>query len=69
MKLEILITILVFVMAGCFFGEMGYVRPASADVLKGMFIINIVAMAPLAMPLHYLVHLSCRMIPTPKTCL
>ncbi|XP_024976717.1 metal transporter Nramp5-like [Cynara cardunculus var. scolymus] len=37
-KLEILIAILVFVMAGCFFGEMSYVKPPAADVLKGMFI-------------------------------
>ncbi|KAI3505086.1 hypothetical protein L1887_26981 [Cichorium endivia] len=37
-KLEILIAILVFVMAGCFFGEMSYVRPPAADVLKGMFV-------------------------------
>ncbi|KAJ9548336.1 hypothetical protein OSB04_020879 [Centaurea solstitialis] len=37
-KLEILIAILVFVMAGCFFGEMSYVKPPAADVLKGMFV-------------------------------
>uniref|UniRef100_A0A2N9EJI2 Uncharacterized protein n=1 Tax=Fagus sylvatica TaxID=28930 RepID=A0A2N9EJI2_FAGSY len=37
-KLELLITVLVFVMAACFFGEMGYVKPPAADVLKGMFI-------------------------------
>ncbi|KAJ0086024.1 hypothetical protein Patl1_08308 [Pistacia atlantica] len=37
-KLEMLIAILVFVMAGCFFGEMSYVKPPAADVLKGMFI-------------------------------
>nr|POF16233.1 metal transporter nramp5 [Quercus suber] len=37
-KLELLITILVFVMAGCFFGEMGYVKPPAVAVLKGMFI-------------------------------
>ncbi|KAF5806288.1 putative NRAMP family protein [Helianthus annuus] len=37
-KLEILIAILVFVMAGCFFGEMSYVRPPAGEVLKGMFI-------------------------------
>ncbi|KVH94766.1 Natural resistance-associated macrophage protein [Cynara cardunculus var. scolymus] len=37
-KLEILIALLVFVMAGCFFGEMSYVKPPAADVLKGMFI-------------------------------
>ncbi|KAL4565803.1 hypothetical protein LXL04_029909 [Taraxacum kok-saghyz] len=37
-KLEILIAILVFVMAGCFFGEMSYVSPPAGDVLKGMFV-------------------------------
>ncbi|KAK1553579.1 hypothetical protein Q3G72_000757 [Acer saccharum] len=33
-----LIAVLVFVMAGCFFGEMSFVKPPAADVLKGMFI-------------------------------
>ncbi|GMY06705.1 metal transporter nramp5, partial [Fagus crenata] len=37
-KLELLITVLVFVLAACFFGEMGYVKPPAAAVLKGMFI-------------------------------
>ncbi|KAJ1382543.1 NRAMP family [Sesbania bispinosa] len=37
-KLELLISILVFVMAGCFFGEMSYVKPPASDVLKGMFV-------------------------------
>ncbi|KAL4596180.1 hypothetical protein ACB092_12G145600 [Castanea dentata] len=37
-KLELLITILVFVMAACFFGEMGYVKPPAVAVLKGIFI-------------------------------
>ncbi|XP_059630311.1 metal transporter Nramp7.2-like [Cornus florida] len=37
-KLEMLIAVLVFVMAGCFFGEMSYVKPPAADVLKGMFV-------------------------------
>ncbi|KAK2659452.1 hypothetical protein Ddye_005985 [Dipteronia dyeriana] len=37
-KLEMLIAVLVFVMAGCFFGEMSYVKPPAADVLKGLFI-------------------------------
>ncbi|KAJ4700726.1 putative Metal transporter [Melia azedarach] len=37
-KLELLIAILVFIMAGCFFGEMSYVKPPAVDVLKGMFI-------------------------------
>ncbi|GKA28179.1 metal transporter Nramp5-like protein, partial [Tanacetum coccineum] len=37
-KLEILIAILVFVMAGCFFGEISYVKPTVGEVLKGMFV-------------------------------
>ncbi|ESW09444.1 hypothetical protein PHAVU_009G127900 [Phaseolus vulgaris] len=37
-KLELLISVLVFVMAGCFFGEMSYVKPPASGVLKGMFI-------------------------------
>ncbi|KAL8216253.1 hypothetical protein R6Q57_023090 [Mikania cordata] len=37
-KLEILIAILVFLMAACFFGEMSYVRPPAGDMLKGMFV-------------------------------
>ncbi|KAF5735489.1 metal transporter Nramp5-like [Tripterygium wilfordii] len=37
-KLELLISIMVFVMAGCFFGEMSIVKPPAADVLKGMFV-------------------------------
>ncbi|KAM7259303.1 hypothetical protein ACFE04_015044 [Oxalis oulophora] len=37
-KLELLVAVLVFVMAGCFFGEMSYVNPPAVDVIKGMFI-------------------------------
>ncbi|XP_061970416.1 metal transporter Nramp7.2-like [Populus nigra] len=37
-KLELLIAVLVFVMAACYFGEMSYVKPSATDVLKGMFI-------------------------------
>ncbi|XP_076931783.1 metal transporter Nramp6.1-like [Bidens hawaiensis] len=37
-KLEILIAVLVFVMAGCFFAEMSYVRPPAGEVLKGMLV-------------------------------
>ncbi|KAK8600851.1 hypothetical protein V6N13_059410 [Hibiscus sabdariffa] len=37
-KLELLIAVLVFVMAGCFFGEMSYVKPPSSGVVKGMFV-------------------------------
>ncbi|CAN1234448.1 Metal transporter Nramp5 [Linum perenne] len=41
-KLELLISVLVFVMAACFFGEMSYVKPPAKDVLKGMFIPKLV---------------------------
>ncbi|KAJ4836676.1 Metal transporter Nramp5 [Turnera subulata] len=37
-KLELLITLFVFIMAGCFFGEMSYVKPPASDVLRGMFV-------------------------------
>ncbi|KAH9626842.1 hypothetical protein KSS87_002487 [Heliosperma pusillum] len=37
-KLEMLIALLVFVMAACFFGEMAYAKPPAKDVLKGLFI-------------------------------
>ncbi|CAJ1974257.1 unnamed protein product [Sphenostylis stenocarpa] len=37
-KLELLISVLVFIMAGCFFGEMSYVKPPVSGVLKGMFV-------------------------------
>ncbi|KAL6296779.1 hypothetical protein ACE6H2_004921 [Prunus campanulata] len=37
-KLELLIAVLVFVMAACFFGEMGYVKPPASGVVKGMFV-------------------------------
>ncbi|PPD86470.1 hypothetical protein GOBAR_DD16601 [Gossypium barbadense] len=37
-KLEMLIAVLVFVMAGCFFGEMSYVKPPASGVVKGMFV-------------------------------
>lgn len=37
-KLELLITVLVFVLAACFFGEMGYVKPPASQLLKGLFI-------------------------------
>lgn len=36
-KLEMLIAVLVFVMAACFFGEMGYVKPPASGVIEGMF--------------------------------
>lgn len=36
-KLELLVTILVFVMAACFFGELSYVKPPASAVMKGMF--------------------------------
>ncbi|CAI9099152.1 OLC1v1035931C3 [Oldenlandia corymbosa var. corymbosa] len=37
-KLEFLITFLVFVMAGCFFGELTYVKPPAKELLMGMFV-------------------------------
>lgn len=37
-KLGLLISILVFVMAGCYFAEMAYVKPPASEVMKGMFI-------------------------------
>ncbi|XWS15154.1 hypothetical protein CRYUN_Cryun35bG0069900 [Craigia yunnanensis] len=37
-KLEMLIAVLVFVMVGCFFTEMSYVKPPTTGVLKGMFV-------------------------------
>ncbi|XP_038972976.1 metal transporter Nramp5-like [Phoenix dactylifera] len=37
-KLEFLISMLVFVMAACYFGEMGYVKPPASEVLKGLFV-------------------------------
>ncbi|GLT69452.1 hypothetical protein SLA2020_416010 [Shorea laevis] len=37
-KLEGLVSVMVFVMAACFFGEMSYVKPPADNVLKGMFV-------------------------------
>nr|XP_048332205.1 metal transporter Nramp5-like [Ziziphus jujuba var. spinosa] len=37
-KLEMLIAVLVFIMAACFFGEMSYVKPPASKLLKGMFV-------------------------------
>jgi Mn2+/Fe2+ NRAMP family transporter len=37
-KLEFLISMLVFVMAACFFGELSFVKPPAVDVVKGLFI-------------------------------
>ncbi|XP_027190888.1 metal transporter Nramp7.2-like isoform X4 [Cicer arietinum] len=37
-KLELLISILVFVMAVCFFGEMSYVKPPTSGAIEGMFV-------------------------------
>lgn len=37
-KLEILIALFVFTMAGCFFVELGYAKPKSSEVLKGLFV-------------------------------
>ncbi|KAL0314344.1 UNVERIFIED_CONTAM: Metal transporter Nramp5 [Sesamum angustifolium] len=56
-KLELLIAILVFIMAACFFGELSYVKPPATEVIKGMFILSSVESLLLAMPLHCLVPL------------
>ncbi|WCJ44396.1 Metal transporter Nramp5 [Euphorbia peplus] len=37
-KLEMVIGVLVFVIAGCFIGEMSYAKPQASSVFKGMFI-------------------------------
>ncbi|KAJ4951072.1 hypothetical protein NE237_027904 [Protea cynaroides] len=37
-KLEMLVTLLVFLMAGCYFGELSYVKPSASKMLEGMFI-------------------------------
>ncbi|KAI4366605.1 hypothetical protein MLD38_022465 [Melastoma candidum] len=37
-KLELLITMLVFVLAACFFGEMGYAKPPVGPVVQGLFV-------------------------------
>lgn len=37
-KLELLISVLVFIMAACFFGELSYVKPPATEVIKGLFI-------------------------------
>ncbi|KAI3463464.1 hypothetical protein Pfo_020127 [Paulownia fortunei] len=37
-KLEILIAFLVFTIAGCFFVELGYAKPNSLEVLRGLFV-------------------------------
>ncbi|KAI3437187.1 Non-specific serine/threonine protein kinase [Psidium guajava] len=37
-KLEFLIAFLVFTIAACFFGELGYAKPAASEVLDGLFV-------------------------------
>lgn len=37
-KLEFLIAFLVFTMAACFFGELGYAKPKASGVLEGLFV-------------------------------
>ncbi|XP_077251469.1 metal transporter Nramp7.2-like [Tasmannia lanceolata] len=37
-KLELLVLTMVFLMAGCYFGELGYVKPPASEVFKGMFV-------------------------------
>ncbi|KAA8546665.1 hypothetical protein F0562_003104 [Nyssa sinensis] len=36
-KLKIVISVSVFIMAGCFLGELSYVKPPAANMLMGMF--------------------------------
>ncbi|XP_020591785.1 metal transporter Nramp5-like [Phalaenopsis equestris] len=36
-KLELLISMLVFILAGCYFGELSYVKPPASEVIKGLF--------------------------------
>ncbi|PKU79531.1 metal transporter Nramp5 isoform X1 [Dendrobium catenatum] len=37
-KLELLVSVLVFILAGCYFGEMSYVKPPASEVMKGLFV-------------------------------
>ena len=37
-KLELLLSVLVFVMAACFFGELSYVKPPASEVIRGLFV-------------------------------
>lgn len=37
-KLEFLIAFLVLTIAGCFFAELGYAKPAATEVLDGLFV-------------------------------
>ncbi|KAK1300113.1 Metal transporter Nramp5 [Acorus calamus] len=37
-KLELLIAVLVFIMAGCYFAELSYVKPPASQVIRGLFI-------------------------------
>ncbi|MQM03929.1 hypothetical protein Taro_036712 [Colocasia esculenta] len=37
-KLELLVSTMVFVMAACYFAELGYVNPPASEVLKGLFV-------------------------------
>ncbi|XP_022753437.1 metal transporter Nramp5-like [Durio zibethinus] len=40
-KLEMFIAVMILVMSGCFFGEMGYVKPPASGVIKGIFVPNL----------------------------
>ena len=37
-KLELVISVMILVIAACFFGEMGYVKPPAGAVIKGLFV-------------------------------
>ncbi|KAI8002655.1 Metal transporter Nramp5 [Camellia lanceoleosa] len=77
-----LITVLVFIMAACFFGEMSYVKPPAKDLLKGMFIPKlkgngatgdaIALLGALVMPHNFFLHSALvlpRKIPNSVRCI
>ncbi|KAG6525643.1 metal transporter Nramp5-like [Zingiber officinale] len=37
-KFELLIAVLVLILAACYFGELSYVKPPAAEVMKGLFV-------------------------------
>ncbi|XP_077231726.1 metal transporter Nramp7.2-like [Tasmannia lanceolata] len=37
-KLELFVAVMVFILAGCYFGEMSFVKPPASGVFEGMFI-------------------------------
>ncbi|KAB1221093.1 Metal transporter Nramp5 [Morella rubra] len=57
-----LIAVLVFVMAACFFGEMSYVKPPADEVLKGMFIPKLKGQGATGDAIALLGPLSCHIL-------